>query len=108
MNELDVVLMDNKLLILVLLTKHCSVYQIEKNEKGGSRSTYGQKRGVYKILVGKPEGKRPLERPKRKWDDNIKMDLQEMRCGGLDWVELAQDTDRWWAMVKAVMNFRVP
>jgi hypothetical protein len=59
-------------------------------------------------MVGKPEGKRPLGRPKSRWEDNIKMDLQEVRCGGMDWIELARDRDRWWALVKAVMNFLVP
>ena len=63
---------------------------------------------VYRVLVGKPEGKRPLWRPRRRWEDNIKMDLQEMGCGGIDWIELAQDRDRWRALVNAVMNLRVP
>ena len=66
----------------------------------------GQGRGVYRVLVGKPEGKRPLGRPRRRWEDNIKMDLQEGGCG--DWMELAQDRDRWRALVSTVMNFRVP
>ena len=63
---------------------------------------------VYRVLVGKPEGKRPLWRPRLRWEDNIKMDLQEMGCGGIDWIELAQDRDRWRALVNAVMNLRVP
>ena len=58
--------------------------------------------------MGKPEGKRPLGKPRRKWEDNIKMDLQEVRCEGVDWIELAQDRDRWRARVDAVMNLRVP
>ena len=58
--------------------------------------------------MGKPEGKRPLGRPTRRWEDNIKMGLQEVKCGGMDWIELAQDRDRWWALVKAVMNIGVP
>ena len=58
--------------------------------------------------MGKPEGKRPLERPRCKWEDNIKMDLQEVGCEGIDWIELAQDRDRWRALVNAVMNLRVP
>ena len=67
----------------------------------------GEGRGVHRILVGKPEGKRPLGRPRRRWEDNIKMDLQEVGEGG-DWMELTQDRDRWRALVNTVMNFRVP
>jgi hypothetical protein len=68
----------------------------------------GEGRGVHKVLVGKPEGKRPLGRPRHRWEDNIKMDLQEV--GGVygDWIELAQDRERWRVLVSAVMNFRVP
>jgi len=63
---------------------------------------------VYRVVVGKPEGKRSLGRPRYRWEDDIKMDLQEVGCGDMDWIELAQDKDRWWALESAVMNFRVP
>ena len=68
----------------------------------------GEERGAYRILVGKPEGKRPLVRPRRRRVDNIRMDLQEMGCGYVDWIGLAQDRDRWRKLVSAVMNLRVP
>jgi len=68
----------------------------------------GEKRGVYRVLVGKPEGKRLLGRPRHRWEDNIKMYLQEVGCGGMDWIELAQDRDSWQALVTAVMNLWVP
>ena len=68
----------------------------------------GERRGVYRVLVGKPEGKRPLGRPRSRWEDNNKMDFQEVGCGGMDWIKLAQDRDRWRALVNAVMNLRVP
>ena len=67
----------------------------------------GEKSDVYRVLVGKPEGKRPLGRPRRRWEDNIKMHLQEVGCGGMDWIELAQDKNRWHALVNVVMNLRV-
>jgi len=68
----------------------------------------GKKRGVYRVLVGKLEGKRPLVRPRRTWQDNIKIDLQEVGCGSMDWIVLAQDRDRWRAFVNAVMSPRDP
>jgi len=75
----------------------------------GHVARMGERRGVYRVLVGKPEGKRPLGRPRRRWEDNNnEMDLQEVGCVGMDWIELAQDRDRWRALVNAVMNLRVP
>jgi hypothetical protein len=68
----------------------------------------GERRGVYRVLVGKPGGKTSFGRPRRRWEDNIKMDLQEDGCGGTDWIELSQDSERLRALVKAVMNLRVP
>ena len=68
----------------------------------------GERRGVYRVLVGKPEEKGPLGRHRRRWEDNIRMDLREVGCGCVDWMELAQDRDRWRALVSAVMNIRVP
>ena len=74
----------------------------------GHVARMGESRGVYKVLLGKLEGKRPHGRPRRRWEDNIKMDLQDVECEGMDWIELAQDSDRWWAVVNAAMNLRVP
>jgi len=68
----------------------------------------GERRDVYRVLVGKPEGKRPFGRPMRRWEDNMMMDLQEVICGGMDWIDLGDDRDRWRALVNAVMNLRVP
>jgi hypothetical protein len=67
----------------------------------------GEKRGTYRILVERPEGRRPLGRPRYRWEDNIKIDLQEVGWAGMHWIELAQDRDRWRALVNAVMNLRV-
>jgi hypothetical protein len=75
----------------------------------GNVARMGGKRNAYRILVGKPEGKKPLGRPKRRWVDNIKLDLREkMGWDGMDWIDLAQDTDQWRALVNTVMNLRVP
>jgi hypothetical protein len=68
----------------------------------------GEGRGVYRVLVGKSEGKRPLGRPRRRWKDNIRMDLQEVGCGCEDWIGLGQDRDRWRVLVSAARNLRVP
>ena len=68
----------------------------------------GERRGVYNVLVGKSYGKRPLGRPRHGWEDNNEMGFQEVWCGGMDWIELAHDRDRWRALVHAVMNIRVP
>jgi len=74
----------------------------------GHIACMGERKGLYRVLVGKPEGKRPIGRPRHRWDDNIKMDIQEVGCGVMDWIDLAQERDRWRALVNAVMNLRVP
>jgi hypothetical protein len=78
------------------------------NGMGGACSAYGERRGVHRVLVGKSEEKIPLGRPRRRWEDNIMMDLQEVGCGVMNWIELAQDRDRWRALVNAVTNLPVP
>jgi hypothetical protein len=75
---------------------------------GGSCSTNGEKRNVCRLLVGKPEGERPLGRPRRRWVDNIRMDLGEVGWGVLDWIGQAQDRNRWRALVNSVLNLRIP
>jgi hypothetical protein len=92
---------------------HCSsnivwVIKLRRMRWAGHVTRMGERRGVHRVLVGKPEGKKPLGRPRRRWEDNIKMDLQEIGCGGMDWLELAQDRDRWRSLVNTVMNLRVP
>jgi hypothetical protein len=69
---------------------------------------YGGEESVYRVLVEEPEGKRPLGRSRRRWENTTKLDLQEVGCWGIDWIDLAQDRDRWRALVNVVMNFRVP
>ena len=101
-------------IVCVLLSDQYSLPNIVRVVKSrrmrwaGHVARMGQGRGVYRVLVGKPEVKRPLGRPRRRWDDYIKMDLQEVGGGCEDWMELAQDRDRWRALVSTVMNFRVP
>jgi hypothetical protein len=68
----------------------------------------GKGRGVYRVLVEKPEGKRPLGRPRRRWENNIKADIREVGCGGMDWIELAKDRESWRVIVNVIMNVRVP
>ena len=74
----------------------------------GHVARMGEGRGVYRVLVEKPEGRRPLWKPRHRWEDNIRMDLWKVGCGCVDWMELAQDRDRWRALVSGVMNLRVP
>jgi hypothetical protein len=83
------------------------IRQVKANEMGGACSANGEERKVYKVLVGKPEGKRPLGRPTRRWEDGIRMDLGTLAWGGVDWIRLAQDRGRWRAVVSAVMNLQV-
>jgi len=90
---------------------HSRIVQVIKSRRmrwAGHVACMGEERGVYRVFVGKPEGKRPLGRPRRRWMDNIRMDLQEVGCGHVDWIGLAQDRDRWRTLVSAVMNLRVP
>jgi hypothetical protein len=86
------------------------VIKLRKMGWAGHVARMGERRGVYTVLVGKSEGKKPLGRPRRRWEDNIKMDLQEVGWGhgGMDWIDLVQDRDRWRALVNAVMNLRLP
>ena len=107
-DELHWILNRTKASILVFLTKYCSGDKIEKNEMGGACSAYGEGRVVYRVLVGKPERKRPLGRPRPRWVDNIKIYLQEVGCEGMDWIEIAQDRESWRALVNALMNLWVP
>jgi len=75
---------------------------------GWACSTFGERRGIYRVLVRKPEGEGPRGRHRHRWEDNIKMDLQEVGYGAMDWIELAQDRDRWWALMNVVMNLWFP
>jgi hypothetical protein len=91
----------------LILTHYCAGDKI-KNEIAAACSLDGEERGVYRILVGKPEEKRPLGRPRYRWEINIKMDLQEVGCWGMDWIWLAKDKDWWQELVNALMNLQVP
>jgi len=88
-----------------------NIVQVIKSRRmrwAGHVARMGEDRGMYRVLVGKQEGRRPLGRPRHRWVENIRMDLQEVGCGYMDWIGLAQDRDRWWALVSAVMNLGVP
>ena len=84
------------------------VVKLRRMRWAGHVAHVGEERGLHRVLVGKPERKRPLGRPRHRWEDNIKMDLKEVGGGCEDWMELAQDRDRWRALVSTVMNLRVP
>jgi len=87
-----------------------NIVQVMKSRRmrwAGNVARMGEERGVYRVLLGKPEGRRPLGRPRRRWVDNIRMNLQEVECGYMDWIGLAQDRDRWRTVVSAVMKLRV-
>jgi len=84
------------------------VVKSRRMRRAGHVACMGEQRGVYRVLVGKPEGRRQLGRPRRRWVDYIRTDLQEVECGYMDWIGLAQDRDRWRTLVSAVMNLRVP
>jgi hypothetical protein len=84
------------------------VMKSRRMRRVGHVAHMGEGRGMYRVLEGKPEGKRSLGRPRHRWEDNIKADLQEVGCGGMDWIELAQDRHRWQILVNAVMKLQVP
>ena len=96
---------------LNILNSSPNIVRVIKSRRmrwAGHVARMDEEKGVYRVLVGKPEGRRPLGRPRRRWVDNIRMDVQEVGCVYMDWIGLAQDRDRWRTLVSAVMNFRVP
>ena len=92
----------------MICTAHAILFGSRRMRWADNVARMGERRGVYRDFVGKPEGKIPLARPRCRWEDNIKMDFQEVGCEDMDWIELAQDKDRWRVLVNAVMNLRVP
>jgi len=94
--------------MICTLTQYFSGDKIEKNEMGGECIAYGGKERRVQSFDGESKWKRQLVRPRRRWEDNIKMDLSVVECGGMDWIKLAEDRDSWRALVNAVMNLRVP
>ena len=90
-----------------MLTQYCSIEKSRRTKCAGHVARMEEGRGVYTILVRKPDGKKSFGRPGGTWEDNIKTDLQELESGCMDWIDLAQNRDRWWALVNAVMNLRV-
>jgi len=95
---------------LMICTPHLIVWVIKSRRMRwvGHVACMRERRGIYRVLLGKPEGKRPMGRPRHRWEDNIKIDLQDVGCGVMDWIELAEDRDRWWALVNAVLNLQIP
>jgi hypothetical protein len=91
-----------------LFAKYNYHYQVKEDDMGKACSTNGEKRNAYRILVGKPEGKRPLGSPRRRWEDNIKIDLRDVEWVGMNWIHLAQDMDQCRALVNTVKSLRVP
>jgi hypothetical protein len=109
--ESDSINMKENKIILVAVERIIQFSLIDRWRRmrwAGHVAHVGEERGAYRVLVGKPEGKRPLGRPRHRWVYNIIMNLQEVGCGYVDWIGLAQDRDRWWTLVSVVMNLRVP
>jgi hypothetical protein len=100
-----------KVLIISVCRLFTNIIRVIKSRRmrwAGHVTRMGEERGAYRILVGRPEGRRPLGRPRRRWEDNIKMDIREVGWEDMNCIDLAQDRDRWRALVNAVMNLRVP